>query len=113
LSGTGGDELLGGVPDPTLQLADLVVQLRLTNLPATHGLESGIEAALDSAAVATLLRLVPASIGLCGQEKANRTLDRSFVFSTPIPLRSPSVGTAETFGLWVLASVGWLKTFLD
>jgi len=32
LSGTGGDEFLGGVPDPRSQLADLVVQLRFRDL---------------------------------------------------------------------------------
>jgi len=45
LSGIGGDEFTGGVPDPRAHLADLIVQFKFVSLPTTHGLELGQTAA--------------------------------------------------------------------
>lgn len=102
LSGVGGDEFLGGIPNPTAQLADLILQLRFVTLarqliawslvkrrPWTHLLW---EASLD---------LLPVSLiqYFTKRAKVEPWIDRTFAKRTKLALRLLDVD--EHFGLWL------------
>jgi asparagine synthase (glutamine-hydrolysing) len=102
LSGIGGDEFMGGVPDPRTHLADLIVQFKLISLakqltawslvkrrPWIHLLwQSAIE-------------LLPASLGQYLVKEANVELwvRKDFAKRTRLAIRQLDVD--EHFGLWL------------
>ena len=102
LSGIGGDEFLGGVPDPRAHLADLIVQFRLVSLarqlmawslvkrrPWIHLLwQSAIDA-------------LPASLGqyLVKEAKVESWIRKDFAKRTTLAIRRLDVD--EHFGLWL------------
>jgi len=102
LSGVGGDEFLGGVPDPRAHLADLIVQFRLVSLvkqltawslvkrrPWIHLLwQSAIDA-------------LPASLGqyLVKEAKVESWIRKDFAKRTKLAIRRIDVD--EHFGLWL------------
>ncbi len=100
LSGIGGDEFLGGIPNPSAQLADLILRCKLVTLaqqliawslvkrrPWTHLLW---DAAIDS---------LPSSVGqhLAKQAKVEPWIDRDFAKRTKLALHLIDVD--EHFGL--------------
>jgi len=102
LSGIGGDEFTGGVPDPHAQLADLIVQGKFGSLakqliawslvkrrPWTHLLW---QAAIN---------VVPASLGryFSKEAKIEPWIQQDFAKRTGLALRQ--IDTAEHFGLWL------------
>jgi asparagine synthase (glutamine-hydrolysing) len=102
LSGVGGDEFLGGIPNPGAQLADLILQLRFVTLarqliawslvkrrPWTHLLW---EASLD---------LLPLSLiqYFTKRAKVEPWIDGTFAKRTKLALRLLDVD--EHFGLWL------------
>ena len=102
LSGIGGDEFLGGVPDPRAHLADLLVQLKLVSLakqltawslvkrrPWIHLLW---ESAID---------VLPASLGqyLVKEAKVESWIRKDFAKRTRLAVRQLDVD--EHFGLWL------------
>jgi asparagine synthase (glutamine-hydrolysing) len=102
LSGIGGDEFLGGVPDPRAQLADLIVQFKLVSLakqltawslvkrrPWIHLLwQSAIDA-------------LPASLGqyLVQEAKVESWIRKDFAKRTRLAIRQLDVD--DHFGLWL------------
>jgi asparagine synthase (glutamine-hydrolysing) len=102
LSGTGGDEFLGGVPDPRAQLADLIVQFKFVSLakqltawslvkrrPWIHLLwQSAIEA-------------LPPSVGqyLVKEAKVESWIRKDFAKRTGLAIRRLSVD--EYLGFWL------------
>jgi asparagine synthase (glutamine-hydrolysing) len=109
LSGIGGDELLGGVPDPRAHLADLIVQFKVICLvkqliawslakrrPWIHLLwHSAIE-------------VLPASLGqyLVKEAKVESWIRKDFAKRTRLAIRQ--VDVAEHFGLWLPTRRGYV-----
>ena len=102
LSGMGGDEFLGGIPDPSHQLADLIVQGRPVKLarqlmawsllkrrPWTHLLWSAI------------VKLLPPSVGqhFAKFAKVEPWINDGFAKRTGLAVRQISVD--QHFGLWL------------
>jgi asparagine synthase (glutamine-hydrolysing) len=100
LSGIGGDEFMGGIPDPTAQLADLLVQFKFVKLAQQLVAWSLVkrkpfiqllwQASLD---------LLPLSLRqyLVNHAKPEPWLDKSFVKRNRIRIRL--LGPIDTFGL--------------
>jgi asparagine synthase (glutamine-hydrolysing) len=102
LSGIGGDEFLGGIPDPRAQMADLMVQFKLVSLakqltawslvkrkPWVHLLwQSAIE-------------VLPPSLGqyLIKEAKVESWIQKDFAKRTRLAIRR--IGVDEHFGLWL------------
>jgi asparagine synthase (glutamine-hydrolysing) len=102
LSGIGGDEFLGGIPNPSAQLADLIVQCKLAKLaqellawslakrrPWTHLLWDAV------------MDLLPPTVGqhFVKQAKVEPWIDRDFAKRTRLAIRLIDVD--EHFGLWL------------
>jgi asparagine synthase (glutamine-hydrolysing) len=109
LSGIGGDEFLGGVPDPRAHLADLIVQFKLVSLakqltawslvkrrPWTHLLW---QSAID---------VLPASLSqyLVKEAKVEPWIRKDFAKRTRLAVRKLDV--AEHFGLWLPTRRGYV-----
>lgn len=101
-SGIGGDEFMGGVPNPIPQLADLIAQFKFLSLakqlmtwslakrrPWTHLLWEAF------------LELLPASLGqyFLKQAKVEPWIERKFAKRTKLAIRLLDVD--EHFGLWL------------
>ena len=109
LSGIGGDEFLGGVPDPRAHLADLIVQFKLVSLakqltawslvkrrPWIHLLwQSAIDA-------------LPASLSqyLVKEAKVESWIRKDFAKRTRLAVRQLDVD--EHFGLWLPTRRGYI-----
>ncbi len=102
LSGTGGDEFTGGVPDPRAHLADLIVQgkfVRLTRQLIAWSLvkrRPWIQLLWQSA-----IDVVPASLGqyFVKEAKIEPWIRKDFAKRTGLALRQ--IDTVEHFGLWL------------
>jgi len=102
LSGIGGDEFTGGVPDPRAQLADLIVQFRFVSLAKQLMAWSlvkrrpWIQLLWHSA-----IDVVPASLGqyFVKEAKIEPWIRKHFAKRTGLALRQ--IDTAEHFGLWL------------
>jgi len=102
LSGIGGDELLGGVPDPRTQLADLIVQLKLLSLATQLTAWSlvkrkpWIQLLWQSA-----LNVLPASLGqyFAKEAKVELWVRKDFAAHTRLAARQLDVD--EHFGFWL------------
>jgi asparagine synthase (glutamine-hydrolysing) len=102
LSGIGGDEFTGGVPDPRAQLADLIVQGKFVSLAKQLMAWSlvkrrpWIQLLWQSA-----IDVVPASLGQYFAKKAKIEpwIRKDFAKRTRLALRQ--IDTTEHFGLWL------------
>jgi len=102
LSGIGGDEFTGGVPDPRAHLADLIVQFKFASLAkqlVAWGLvkrRPWIQLLWQSA-----IDVVPASLGqyFAKEAKIEPWIRKDFAKRTGLALRQMDV--AEHFGLWL------------
>ena len=109
LSGIGGDEFLGGVPDPRAHLADLIVQFKLVSLvkqltawslikrrPWIHLLW---QSAID---------VLPASLGqyLVKEAKVESWIRKDFAKRTRLAIRQLDVD--DHFGLWLPTRRGYV-----
>jgi asparagine synthase (glutamine-hydrolysing) len=102
LSGIGGDEFLGGVPDPRVHLADLIVQFKFVSLAKQLMAWSLVkrrpwiqllwESAID---------VLPASLGqyFVQEAKVESWIRKDFAKRTRLALRQLDVD--EHFGLWL------------
>jgi len=102
LSGIGGDEFLGGVPDPRAQLADLLVQLRLSQFAGELKAWSlAKRRPLIQLLGQTLLVLMPRLLRTrIGQERRLANwIDGEFARSTQLGLRQ--LGPLGRFGFWL------------
>jgi asparagine synthase (glutamine-hydrolysing) len=102
LSGIGGDEFLGGVPDPRAQLADLIVQFRLVSLARQLMAWSLVKRRpwiqlLWQSAVDVL----PSSLGqyFAKEAKIEPWIRKDFAKRTRLAIRQSDVD--EHFGLWL------------
>jgi asparagine synthase (glutamine-hydrolysing) len=102
LSGTGGDEFMGGIPNPIAQLGDLIMQLKFVKLARQLMAWSLVKRKpwiqlLGQA----LVNLFPASIGqyLSKQAKVEPWIAADFANRTKMPIRLLDVD--EHFGLWL------------
>lgn len=102
LSGIGGDEFLGGIPNPTAHLADLIVQFKFIKLAQQLMAWSLVKRRpwiqLLGQASAGLL---PASLGqyFVTQAKVEPWIEKAFAKRTRIAIRLLDVD--EDFGLWL------------
>jgi asparagine synthase (glutamine-hydrolysing) len=102
LSGIGGDEFMGGVPDPRAQLADLIVQFKLFSLAKQLTAWSlvkrkpWIQLLWHSA-----IDVLPASLGqyLAKEAKVEPWIRKDFAKRTGLAVRQLDVD--EHFGLWL------------
>src|SRR6266478_1707322 len=102
LSGIGGDEFLGGIPNPSVQLADLIVQFKFTRLAkqllawSIVKRKPWIQLLLQASA-----NLLPLSIGqyFIKQAKPEPWIEKPFARCTRLAMRL--LGPTETFGLWL------------
>jgi asparagine synthase (glutamine-hydrolysing) len=102
LSGIGGDEFMGGVPDPRAQLADLIVQFKLISLAknlAAWSLakrEPWLQLLWRS-----VIDVLPASLGqyLVKEAKVEPWIQKDFAKRTRLAIRQLSGD--EYFGLWL------------
>ncbi len=102
LSGIGGDEFLGGVPDPRAHLADLIVQFRLVSLAKQLTAWSlvkrrpWIQLLWQSA-----IDMLPPSLGqyLAKEAKVEPWIRKDFAKRTRLAIRR--LGVDEYFGLWL------------
>ena len=99
LSGIGGDEFLGGIPDPSAQLADLIVQFKFVTLAKQLMAWSLVKRCpwiqlLSQASVG----LLPASLGqyFNKQARVEPWIERDFARRTRLAIRLLDVG--EHFG---------------
>jgi asparagine synthase (glutamine-hydrolysing) len=102
LSGIGGDEFLGGVPDPRAHLADLIVQFKLVSLAKQLTAWSLVKRApwiqlLWQSAIDVL----PASLGqyLVKEAKVESWIRKDFAKRTRLAIRRLDVD--EHLGLWL------------
>jgi asparagine synthase (glutamine-hydrolysing) len=102
LSGIGGDEFMGGVPDPRAHLADLIVQFKFVSLARQLMAWSLIKRApwiqlLWQSAIDAL----PASLGqyLVKEAKVEPWIRKDFAKKTRLAIRQLDVD--EHFGLWL------------
>jgi asparagine synthase (glutamine-hydrolysing) len=102
LSGIGGDEFLGGIPDPREQLADLIMQFRLVALARQLIAWSLIKKKpWIQLLVQALVVLLPPSLA---QNFSNRAKVESWVegeFARRTKLAIRLLGPNESFGLWL------------
>ena len=109
LSGVGGDEFLGGVPDPRAHLADLMVQFKLLSLAKQLAAWSlvkrrpWIHLFWQSA-----IELLPASLGqyLVKEAKVESWVRKDFAKRTRLAMRQLDVD--EHFGLWLPTRRGYI-----
>jgi asparagine synthase (glutamine-hydrolysing) len=109
LSGIGGDEFLGGVPDPRAHLADLIVQFKLVNFAKELTAWSlikrrpWIQLLWQSAIVA-----LPASLGkyLAKEAEVESWIRRDFAKRTGLAIKQITVD--EYFGLWLPSRRGYI-----
>ncbi len=102
LSGIGGDEFLGGVPDPRSQLADLIVQFKLVSFAKqlmTWSLikrKPWVQLLWQSA-----IEVLPASLGqyLVEDAKVEPWIRKDFAKRTRLAVRQLDVD--QHFGLWL------------
>ena len=102
LSGIGGDEFTGGVPDPRAQLADLIVQFRFVSLAKQLMAWSlvkrrpWIQLLWQSA-----IDVLPSFLGqyFAKEAKIEPWIRKDFAKRTGLALRQ--IDTAEHFGLWL------------
>ena len=109
LSGIGGDEFLGGVPDPRAHLADLIVQFKLGSLAKQLTAWSLVKRApwvqlLWQSAIYVL----PASLGqyLVKEAKVEPWIRKDFAKRTRLAVRQ--LGVDEYFGLWLPTRRGYV-----
>jgi asparagine synthase (glutamine-hydrolysing) len=102
LSGIGGDEFMGGVPDPRAQLADLIVQFKLVSLAKELTAWSlvkrkpWIQLLWQSA-----IEVLPASLGMYFVEEAKVEPWIRKDFARRSSLATRQLDVAEHFGLWL------------
>ena len=102
LSGIGGDEFMGGVPDPRAHLADLIVQFKLVSLAKQLTAWSlvkrrpWIQLLWQSA-----IDVLPPSLGqyLVKEAKVEPWIRKDFAKRTRLAIRQ--LGVDEHFGLWL------------
>lgn len=102
LSGIGGDEFTGGVPDPRAHLADLIVQFKFVSLAkqliawSLVKRRPWIQLLWQSA-----IDVVPASLGqyFAKEAKIDPWIRKDFAKRTGLAIRQ--IDTAEHFGLWL------------
>ena len=102
LSGVGGDEFMGGIPDPRAQLGDLIVQGRLFRLAGQLAAWSLVkrrpwmhvlwDSAVDALPAALAQHLVP-------EAKLETWYRRDFARRTRLKYRQTAAN--ETFGFWL------------
>jgi asparagine synthase (glutamine-hydrolysing) len=102
LSGNGGDEFMGGVPNPTAQLADLIIQLRFVKL--VHELTAWSLVKRQPwirVLWLALTDILPPSLSLyfLEQAKVEPWVDSNFAKRTRLAIRLLDVD--EHFGLWL------------
>lgn len=102
LSGIGGDEFMGGVPDPRSQLADLIVQFKLVSLAKQLTAWSLIKRRpwihlLWQSAI----NVLPASLGqyVVREAKVEPWIQKDFAKRTRLAVRQLDVN--EHFGYWL------------
>ena len=102
LSGIGGDEFLGGIPDPRAQLADLIFQFRLASL-ARELIRWGLVKRRPWIHLLweSLVTLLPVALGqhLLKLAKVEPWIERDFANRTKLAIRL--VDVSEHFGLWL------------
>ncbi len=102
LSGIGGDEFMGGIPDPRVHLADLIVQLKFVSLAkqlmawSLFKRRPWIQLLWQSA-----IEIMPASVGqyFVKEAKIESWIRKDFAKSTGLSIRQLDVD--EHFGLWL------------
>jgi asparagine synthase (glutamine-hydrolysing) len=111
LSGIGGDEFLGGVPDPRSQLADLIVQLRPLELARQLGAWSLIKRRpWIQLLYRSILLLSPTSLRCLLEEEARvaRWINPTFAHKTKLGRRQ--LGPVENFGFWLPSRQEYART---
>src|SRR6266446_4042881 len=102
LSGLGGDEFMGGNPDPREILADLIVQLKLANLAQQLIAWSLIKRRpWIQLFWQSLLILLPSSLGQYVVEEAKVPSWINNVFAARTKLAKRRLGRKESFGAWL------------
>jgi asparagine synthase (glutamine-hydrolysing) len=102
LSGMGGDEFLGGIPDPRAQLADLIVQFRLATLAQQLIAWSLVKRRPWIHLMGdALVDLLPVSLGqhFIKRAKVEPWIEKDFAKRTKLSIRVLDV--PEHFGLWL------------
>ena len=102
LSGIGGDEFLGGIPNPSAHLADLMMQFRLIKLSQQLMAWSLVKRQpLAHLLWQASMELLPPSLGqyFIKQAKVEPWIDKGFAKRTKIAIRQ--LAPAETFGTWL------------
>src|SRR6267378_358623 len=90
LSGMGGDEFLGGIPDPCAHLADLIVQFKFVTLAKQLMAWSLVKRKPWIRLLwQSLVALFPASLGqyFAGQARVERWIERDFAKRTKLTIR--------------------------
>jgi asparagine synthase (glutamine-hydrolysing) len=114
LSGIGGDEMLGGVPDPKAQLADLIVQFRLVQFTRSTAAWSlvkrkpWIQLALQAGSV--LLPAV-ARARMTQEGEVAPWIDQRFARQTGLAARQ--LGPMERFGFWLPSQMEYARMVMS
>jgi asparagine synthase (glutamine-hydrolysing) len=102
LSGIGGDEFMGGIPDPTAHLSDLIVQFKLISLAKQLSAWSLVkQRPWVQLLWKSLIDLLPASLGqyLASQAKVEPWIRKDFAKRTGLAMRL--LGVEEKLGVWL------------
>jgi asparagine synthase (glutamine-hydrolysing) len=102
LSGTGGDEFMGGIPNPDAQLADLIVQFKFVNL-AQQLLAWGIvkQCPWIQLLWRAVVALLPPSLGqfVAREARLEPWIEQRFAKRSRMAKRQ--LGFNDDFGLWL------------
>jgi asparagine synthase (glutamine-hydrolysing) len=114
LSGIGGDEFMGGIPDPHAQLGDLLLQLKAPRF-VRELVEWSLVKRMPCVQLLgqTVVDLLPASVGahLSNQGKAEPWIDRDFARRTAVASRL--VGPPETLGFFLPTRRSYVQAALS
>ena len=111
LSGIGGDEFLGGIPNPSARLGDLIVQFRLIKLAKQLMAWSLVKRRPWIQLLGQVaLDLLPTSIGqyFSRQAELEPWIEKEFAHHTRIVIRKLDVD--EHFGLWLPTRRSYIGT---
>jgi asparagine synthase (glutamine-hydrolysing) len=109
MSGIGGDEFLGGIPDPRAQLCDLIMQFRFITFAKELMAWSLVKRRPWIRLLCHVsMDFLPPSLGrhFVKEAEVERWLDKDFAKRTRLAIRQ--MGVTKTFGMWLPTRRGYV-----
>lgn len=113
LSGIGGDEFLGGIPDPCAQIADQLLQMRFVQLARSLVAWSLVKRAPFVHLLASvILDLLPGKVSqhFLKEARPESWIDHKFACRAELPLRQ--LGPKQRLGFWLPTRKSYVRAVL-